>query len=104
MPFDWFGGQFDLSMFRVGWPGWKIVAKLGVPVLVRVRVHYDEESNSYWADSPDLDGLTVAGATLDELRSETLSACDLLLSLHLEERPFHATTRLTYQQPVPCAA
>jgi predicted RNase H-like HicB family nuclease len=91
-------------MYRVGLPGWKIAARLGVPVLIRVRVHYDEESKSYWADSPDLDGLTVAGSTLDELQSETLSACDMLLSLYLEKSAFHATTRLMYQQPVPGAS
>jgi predicted RNase H-like HicB family nuclease len=91
-------------MYRVGLPGWKFAARLGVPVSLRVYVHYDAEVKSYWANSPDLDGLVVAGNTLDELQSEAVSACELLLSLHLEQRPFHAITRLMYQQPVPSAA
>jgi predicted RNase H-like HicB family nuclease len=73
-------------------------------MLVRVHVHHDEETNSYWADSPDLDGMVVTGATLDELQSEAMGACEVLLSTKLENQPIRATTRLTYQQPAFSAA
>lgn len=65
--------------YQVGWPCWKFMARIGIPLLVRVQVHFDKESNSYWADSPDLDGLVVAGQNLDELKSEVFMAADELL-------------------------
>lgn len=70
-------------MYRVGFPGWKVAARLGVPILLRVDVHFDRESKSYWADSPNLDGLVVSGATLDELRNEVRGAAESLLELQL---------------------
>ena len=84
-------------MFRVGWPGWKLAARLGLPVLVRVQVMLDKETGSYWAKSRDLDGLVVSGETLDELMSEAVAASQELLALQLSA-PARAATRLTYQQ------
>lgn len=77
--------------YRVGRPFWRQVARAGVPVRLRVEVHFDEESNSYWASSDDLDGLVVAGDTLDELRSEVVSAATVLLEMELAEAPRHVT-------------
>jgi predicted RNase H-like HicB family nuclease len=90
-------------MYRAGLPGWKFLAKLGVPVLVRVQVMYDDEVKSYWATSPDLDGLAVSGSTLDELKAEAMAACQELLELALAKQNVHATARLTYE-PALCAA
>ena len=70
-------------MYRVGFPGWKLAARLGVPVIVRVDVHFDVESKSYWANSPGLDGLVVSGTTLDELRNEVRGAAEALLELEM---------------------
>ena len=84
--------------YRVGFPGWKIAARLGVTLLVRVRVFHDEDSGTYWAESPDLDGLVVSGATLDEVKSEAIAASDALLSLRLDKGPHPATARFTYQE------
>lgn len=67
--------------YRVGWPAWKLAARHGVLMTVRVNAHYDTESGSFWADSPDLDGLVVSGATLDALRQEALAATGELLDL-----------------------
>jgi predicted RNase H-like HicB family nuclease len=71
-------------MFRVGFPGWKLAARLGVPLSLRIHVHYDDEAKSYWANSPDLDGLVSAGSTLDELRDEVRGAVELLLEMTLD--------------------
>jgi len=71
-------------MYRVGFPGWKIAAKMGVPLRLRVNVHFDSEAKSYWADSPDLRGLVVTGDTLDELRQEARGAAEVLLEIALK--------------------
>lgn len=89
--------------YRVGLPGWRTAARVGVPLTVRLVVHHDAESNSYWADSPDLDGLAVAGATLDEVKTEAEAAALTLLDLELHEPPRHLTTNLQMKSAL-CAA
>ncbi|KEH08271.1 hypothetical protein GY14_20730 [Delftia tsuruhatensis] len=91
-------------MYRVGLPFWKTAARLGVPIKVRVDVHYDEESSSFWAKSPSLDGLVVAGANLDELREEVISAASELLALQLEDKVAHATTEIRIKDSDICIA
>lgn len=90
-------------MYSVGFPGWKIAARWGVPVLLRVDVYFDAESKSYWAKSPHLDGLVVSGATLDELRTEVRGAAETLLELELHA---HAKAKPEYRfrDEVLCAA
>lgn len=91
-------------MYRVGYPFWKTVARLGVPVLVRVHVHRDPESNTYWADSPDLDGLVVAGSDLDELRQEVSIGAHDLIELAMNGHAAKAQTELRLREPSPCIA
>ncbi len=91
-------------LYRVGLPGWKWVARLGVPLLVRVRVHRDTETQTYWADSPDLDGLVVSGADLDELQSEAVAAAHELLSMAVHSDKARATTELRIRDTSPLAA
>lgn len=90
-------------MYRVGFPFWKVVARMGVPVSFKVDVFHDSESNSYWARSPQLDGLVVSGATLDELRDEVRSAALELLDLQMTSRPI-ATPKFTFQDDALSAA
>lgn len=61
-------------MVRVGFPGWKLLARLGLPVSLRVSVHFDDECKSFWTDSPDLRGLVVSGNTPEELAREVRAA------------------------------
>lgn len=68
-------------MYRVGMPFWRAVARAGRPLRFRVNVYYDPEVSSYWATSPDVDGLTVTGATLDELMQEVQLGAQELLEL-----------------------
>lgn len=91
-------------MYRVGFLGWKLAARIGVPLLVRVQVHFDEETHSYWADSPDLDGLVVAGKTLEELRAEAISAAGELLALAVHSKNTRAKTELRILDNAPCIA
>jgi len=68
-------------MYRVGWPLWKLFAKAGISLRFMLTIHFDEESKSFWADSPDVDGLVVTGETLEEVRREAMLAADMLLEL-----------------------
>lgn len=91
-------------MYRVGFPGWKLAARVGVPLVLRVDAFKDEESNSFWAKSDDLDGLVVSGATLEELHSEVVNAAVELLDLEVHGKRTRASVQLQTQTPLPCAA
>ena len=69
--------------YRVGLPGWRLLGRMGVKLLVRVNVHFDKDTGTYWADSPNLRGLVVAAATLEELRQEAVMAASGLLDLDM---------------------
>lgn len=88
--------------YRVGMPGWRVAARHGVLLTVRINAHYDPESQSFWADSPDLDGLTVAGTTLDELRREALTATEELLDLAVGGSSHNVKTNLRVRDTVAC--
>lgn len=70
-------------MYRVGFPGWKIAARLGIPMSLRVDIHHDDEVNIYWTTSPDLGSLIVEGKTLDDLWKEVQLAAPDLIELEL---------------------
>ncbi|KAA0892625.1 DUF1902 domain-containing protein [Pusillimonas sp. ANT_WB101] len=74
-------------MYKVGSPFWKIVAHLGVPISLRVDVHHDSEANVFIATSPDLRGLIVEAATLDELIHETSGAVKMLMEEYVHGSP-----------------
>ena len=91
-------------MYRVGFPGWKLAARLRVPLLIRVDVFQDKDANVFWARSPDLDGLTVEASTLDELRTEVMAAAGELLSLAIHTPHPRAATELRMRDTALCAA
>ena len=91
-------------MYRVGLPGWKIAARLGMPISFRVNVHKDEATGTYWAESSDLDGLVVSGEDFDHLQSEILSAAHSLLALSVAGHRAQAKANIVFSSAVPCAA
>jgi predicted RNase H-like HicB family nuclease len=48
---------------------------------IRVNVYYSQEARSFWADSPDLDGLAASGKTRDEVEHEALLAAETLFQI-----------------------
>lgn len=48
---------------------------------IRINVYFDPEVRRFWADSPDLDGLTVEASSRDELRREAQWAAETLMEL-----------------------
>jgi len=83
-------------MYRVGLPGWKLAARLNIPLSLRVDVHYDPEVQSYWTTSPDLDGLIVTGHSIDELLKEAKIGMNDLIGLALKDRRFTAVPQLSF--------
>lgn len=47
-----------------------------------LHIHFDEDSRSFWADSPDLDGLIVSGQTPAEVMREAHAAARALLEIN----------------------
>lgn len=91
-------------MYRVGFPGWKLAARVGLPVTFRVQVMHDDEVNRYWARSPDLDGLVVEAETLDQLRDEVRSAAEMLFELSIDGHHAQVTPQLIFKDAALCPA
>jgi predicted RNase H-like HicB family nuclease len=53
---------------------------------VTVRVLYHQELEGWWAESPDIDGWTVAGDSYDEVRHLVIDGITFALAGAAEER------------------
>jgi len=91
--------------YRVGRPLWKAVARIGVPMSLRITIARDDECGVYIATSPDLDGLVVEAKSLNELRTEALAAAEMLmgLALHADHAP-NTRTQFLLDDSALCAA
>lgn len=74
-------------MYRVGFPGWKLAARLGVPLLLRVEVMHDDAAGVFVATSPDLRGLVAEAPTIDGLFRAVYDCTDMLLEDCLKVPP-----------------
>ena len=91
-------------MYRVGFPGWKIAARAGFPLHLRVAVHHDPEVDVYWATSTDLRGLVVEAKTMDALVNEVQCGIDTLVEdMFPSSAPIQPVTDLRIDRSV-CAA
>jgi len=70
-------------MYPVGWPLWKLLARLGVPVIVKIEVLRDEDAGVYIATSPNLRGLVAEAASKDTLIDAVHDCIDLLMEVEL---------------------
>jgi len=76
-------------MYRVGFPGWKIAARLNIPLLLRIDVLRDAEAGVFVARSPDLQGLVVESESLESLMKDTYDCIDMLMEEQLKRAPRH---------------
>lgn len=76
-------------MYRVGFPGWKLAARLNVPLLLRVDVARDQGAGVFIATSPDLRGLVVEASSTEELFKEVYGCVDMLMEEQLKQPPKH---------------
>jgi hypothetical protein len=74
-------------MYRVGFPGWKIAARFGSSLLVKIDVLRDDEAGVFVATSRDLPGLVVEAKDMDQLFPEVYGCVDMLLSEQLKSAP-----------------
>lgn len=81
-------------MYRLGWIFASWLAKIGIPLLIKVEIIHDDEANVYIATSSDLIGLVVEAETLDELEKEVLILVPELLALNNPELHTKAATHL----------
>lgn len=72
-------------MYRVGWIGWKALARAGVSMLIKLEVARDEEAGVFICTSPDLPGLVVEASTLEELHREVVGCVDMLMEDELHQ-------------------
>lgn len=71
-------------MYRIGFPLWKQIARLGIPLTVRVNVMRDDDAGVFVATSNDLRGLVCEAKTMDDLIPEINSSVNDLLTFHLD--------------------
>lgn len=65
--------------YRIGYIGWKIAARMGLPLTAVIDIHRDEEAGVFIATSPSIRGLVVEADTLDQLVKEVnFAAQDLI--------------------------
>jgi len=71
-------------MYRIGFPFWKQLARIGVPLIIRVDVLRDDEAGVFVATSRDLRGLVCEASTMDQLVNEVNSSIHELLMFHID--------------------
>jgi hypothetical protein len=86
-------------MYRLGWVFAALLAKMGIPLLIKVEIIHDKEANVYIATSSDLRGLVVEANTLDELEKEVFELVPELLALNSPSLRSKAATHLSFSQP-----
>lgn len=54
--------------------------------MAQVRIVYHQEGDSWWAESPDLDGFTAGGSSLREVRQMAREGVEFYLDASAEIR------------------
>ena len=68
------------ACWRLGFPGWRIAARLGFQIKIKIGVFHDTEAGVYFATSEDI-GLAVESESLDGLLKEIHAAIPVLLEV-----------------------
>lgn len=87
-----------MLLYRIGFPGWKLAAKLGVTLRVKVEIAHNAEANVFIATSPDLKGLVVEAETFEELLKEIEYCSNDLLHIAFErDIPFQSNIQVSQE-------
>ncbi len=65
--------------YRFGWPLGRLLAKAGIPTVIRLNVSRDDEAGVYVGTSVDVAGLVLEAETLDEMYAEFHATVPALL-------------------------
>ena len=68
-------------MYRYGWPLSNLAARLGLPILIKLEIIHDAESNVWIATSPDMRGLVLEAESVPDLIKEAHLVVPELLRL-----------------------
>lgn len=71
--------------YRVGMPLWKVIAKIGFKLRLRVVAKYDPDAKCYYVAFSDLKGLNTDGESLDSLRANIKECANLLLEDYVKD-------------------
>ncbi len=85
-------------MYRLGWFFSEFFASMGIPLLIKVDVLFDDEANVYVATSSDLKGLIVEAETLDELEKEVKTLLPEILALNVPNLVKSKSTYCAFNQ------
>lgn len=91
-------------MYRLGWPGAQMLGRLGVPLLVKVDIHFDNEAHVFVGVSDDLRGLVVEAESLDEMAREVAELVPALLAERSRTASRRVVSSLSYTQPAAASA
>lgn len=69
-----------MMFWSFGFPGWRIAARLGVPIKIKIDAFRDTDAGVYFATCATL-GLAVEAESLDGLMDEIHGAVPVLLEL-----------------------
>lgn len=72
-------------IYRIGWPLWKLAAKLGCTLSYRYDIYKnnDPEDTYYYAHSVDIKGLFASGKTVEEVQEAMENGAKTLVNLDL---------------------
>ena len=90
--------QRVIIMYRLGWFFSEFFASMGIPLLIKVDVLFDDEANVYVATSSDLKGLIVEAETLDELEKEVKTLLPEILALNVPNLVKSKSTYCAFNQ------
>lgn len=88
-------------MYPAGVIGWKFAARLGLPIVVKFQIGFDEEANVHIGRSMNLKGVYAEGETLEELFDNIKSATSDILEIEMNGKEVAVTNE--YQEVNNCA-
>lgn len=57
-------------MYPLNWPFSRLAASLGVPLVIKLQLHFDKEAKVFFATSPTVAGLVLEASSIDEILKE----------------------------------
>lgn len=84
-------------MYRIGYPFWKLAARVGIPISIPVIVEHDEEANVYIATSHNMRGLVVEASSMDELLVEVNDVVSMLMEEEIHNNHTNASAVFKYR-------
>lgn len=88
-------------MYPAGVIGWKVAARLGLPIVVKYQIGFDKEANVHIGHSVNLKGIFVEGETLDELFNNIRLATEDILEIEMKGKEVAVTKE--YKEMNNCA-